>query len=261
MPGSSVRVVLMRPNLKYYQLTSVGDRKNNQDCVVNKVTDDYALFVVADGLGGHHAGEKASLFFCQGLFQQAFRYTSLLKKIKQAAKKKQIMQQWLTAAVDDMAQLFLDDAKAFDSHTTCAVLYLDHSMTITAHCGDSRIYRLNEKKVLWRTRDHSLIQQQLNEGKITEAEMGLHPEQNQLTRSINIQKNHQAEINIYAPIEKNETFLLCTDGFWEFIKEKDLLELAALDCGQDRLKKIAKMMHLRAQGRGDNLTVQWLRCV
>lgn len=253
--------MIMRFNLQHYQLTSVGDRKINQDCVVNKVTNDYALFVVADGLGGHHAGEKASLYFCQGLFQQASKYTVLLKKTKQIAEKKQVIQQWLTAAVGDMTQLFSGDAKAIDSHTTCAVLYLDASMTVTAHCGDSRIYRLNEKKVLWRTKDHSLIQQQLNEGKITEAEMGLHPEQNQLTRSINIQKNHQAEINIYSPIEKNETFILCTDGFWEFIKEKDLLELAAIGFGLDRLRKMVKMMHLRAQGRGDNLTIQWLRCL
>jgi protein phosphatase len=89
--------------------------------------------------------------------------------------------------------------------------------------------------------------------------MGLHPEQNQLTRSINILKQHQVEINIYPPIEENETFLLCTDGFWEFVKEKDLLQLAELGSGKESLKKIAKMMHLRAQGKCDNLTVQWVR--
>ena len=76
---------------------------------------------------------------------------------------------------------------------------------------------------------------------------------------MNIQNNFHPEVHIYPPIEKGETFLLCTDGFWEFIKEKDLLQLAAKRSGKNELKKITKMMHFRAQGKGDNLTVQWVR--
>ena len=247
----------MHNELEFYQLTSVGDRANNQDCMAHKIERDYSFFVVADGLGGHHAGEKASRFFCQGLYRQAPKYQQLI--IKSKNKTKEILAAWAAAAVDDMATLFSGDAKAADSHTTCVVLYLDDNIAATIHCGDSRIYRLNKSQVLWRTKDHSLIQKQLDEGEITEREMGLHPEQNQLTRSINIQAKHQAEVNIYPPIQKGETFILCTDGFWEFIKEKDLLLLAANGCNKDELKKVARMMHLRAHGRGDNLTVQWIR--
>ena len=251
MPG-------MRDELEFYQLTSVGDREINQDYMAHKIEDNYCFFVVADGLGGHHAGEKASLFFCQGLYRQASKYQQLILKSKDKAK--EILAAWVTAAVEDMAELFSDDTKAANSHTTCVVLYLDDNIAATIHCGDSRIYRLNESQVLWRTKDHSLIQKQLDEGAITEREMGLHPEQNQLTRIINIQTKHQAEINIYPAIQKGETFILCTDGFWEFIKEKDLLQLAAYGSNKDELRKVAKMMHLRAQGKGDNLTVQWIRC-
>lgn len=247
----------MRNKLECYQLTSVGDREINQDCMGHQICDDYALFVVADGLGGHHAGEKASRFFCQGMFRQALKYQKLLSNSPDNTK--EVLTAWITAAVEDMAVLFSGDTEAANAHTTCVVLYIDEHVVATAHCGDSRVYRLNAKQVLWRTKDHSLIQKQLNEGKITEREMGLHPEQNQLTRSINIQKNHQAEINTYPPMQKGETFLLCTDGFWEFIKDSDLLQLAVLN-SKDELKKIAKMMHLRAQGKGDNLTVQWVRC-
>ncbi|MFW5442794.1 MAG: PP2C family protein-serine/threonine phosphatase [Methylococcaceae bacterium] len=249
----------MHNQLKCYQLTSVGDRAMNQDCLADKVSNEFALFVVADGLGGHHAGEKASLFFCKSLLKLVSKYQPLLKKSADNAEG--VLAEWMAAAVDEMAVLFSGDELAVNSHTTCVVLYLDDNMTATMHCGDSRIYRLNEKKVLWRTKDHSLIQKQLDEGEITEAEMGLHPEQNQLTRSINIMKNHQAEINVYPPIEKGETFILCSDGFWEFIKKKDLLLLAAPESGINELKKMAKMMHFRAQGKADNLTVQWVRRV
>ncbi len=247
----------MLNDLEFYQLTSVGDRDINQDCIAQNITDEYALFVVADGLGGHHAGEKASQFFCQGMFRQALKYQQRLKQSK--GKEKSVLAEWVSAAIADMEILFSGDAEAVNAYTTCVILYLNKDYSATIHCGDSRIYRLNEQQLLWRTKDHSLIQKQLDEGQITERDMGLHPEQNQLTKSINIKQKQNAEINFYPPIKKGETFILCTDGFWEFLKEKDLLQLSAKGCGRNELMKIAKMMHFRAGGRGDNLTVQWVR--
>lgn len=249
----------MISDLEFYQLTSVGDREINQDCIAQNITDDYALFVVADGLGGHHAGEKASQFFCQGIFRQELKYQQRLKSSK--GNEKSVLTEWVSAAIVDMKSLFAGDTNAENAHTTCVILYLDKDFTATIHCGDSRIYRMNEKQLLWRTSDHSLIQQRFDQGQITEREMGLHPEQNQLTKSINIKQQQNAEINLYPPIKRGETFVLCTDGFWEFLKEKDLLQLAAKESGRDELMKIAKMMHFRAEGKGDNLTVQWVRAI
>ena len=251
----------MNTKLKVHQLSSIGDRKTNQDCMAHKINDDYALFVVADGLGGHYAGEKASHFFCLGMFRQAAKYQHLLEYPSQD--KKQVLIDWAAAAIDDMEKSFLANEntleKAKNSHTTAVILYIDDEQVITAHCGDSRIYRLNDRKVIWRTRDHSLIQKQLDEGQITEYEMRLHPEQNQLTRTISIRKRHLVEVNIYPPIKKDETFFLCTDGFWEFAKEKEFLQLANSYCDLNEIKKIVKMVNLRASGKGDNLTVQWIR--
>ncbi len=250
----------MQKELEYYQLTTVGDRTINQDCTAQKVSSKYGLFVVADGLGGHHAGEKASKFFCQGLIRQADKYHRMLKNPRQNTLKS-IFAQWISAAVYEMKKLFVGDEEAVNAHTTCVILYLDDDFSASIHCGDSRIYRLDEKQVLWRTKDHSLIQKQLDEGVISEREMGLHPDQHQLIRSINIKhSNPQVEVHIYPPIKPGETFLLCTDGFWEFIKENDLLELSAQMSGKKELKKIARMMHLRAKGNSDNVTVQWIRC-
>ena len=185
------------------------------------INESYALFVVADGLGGHHAGEKASRFFCQGLLKVADTYSKQMAQDPYNA-----FSVWIAAAIDEMKRLFAFDKSGHDAHTTCAVLYLDEQQALTAHCGDSRIYRMNPQQILWRTRDHSIPQQLLNEGKITEQEMAQHPEQNQLTRTINILKAHEAEINLYPAIEKGETFVLCTDGFWEYVKPSELLRLA-----------------------------------
>ncbi len=247
----------MRNKLESYQLTSKGDREQNQDCAMYKVSNEYGLFVVADGLGGHQGGEKASRFFCQGVFDQAAKHQKLIKNAKQNSEK--IFSEWISAAVNDMKKYFKDDEEVENAYTTCVILYLDKNITAIAHCGDSRIYRMNKKEVLWRTKDHSLIQQRVDEGHITESEMGEHPNQNLITRTINALTDHQAEIAIYPPIEKGETFILCTDGFWEYIKKEDLLRLATTSDGSSELRRTAKMMNMHAYGSGDNLTVQWVR--
>ncbi|GAB4279332.1 MAG: hypothetical protein Kow0065_25000 [Methylomicrobium sp.] len=242
--------------LQSFQLTSAGDKEINQDAMGRIMREDYSVFVVADGLGGHQSGEKASRYFCQGILQLADTYS---RKIESNPIK--TVSEWFDAAVLEMKRLFGDDPSAADAHTTCALLYLDDTRAITAHCGDSRVYRINPTKVLWRTQDHSITQQLLDEGVISEHEMGLHPEQNQLTRSINIRQAQTPEIHVYPAMKLGETFLLCTDGFWEFVKPTELIELGQPESGKSELGKIARLSMLRAKGRCDNITVQWVRNV
>ncbi len=245
-------------DLDFYQLTAKGDRQVNQDCMASYVADDYAIFMVADGLGGHHAGEKASKYFCQGVLLQLKNYQPLLK---QQGSPNRIVAQWMDAAVEEMGKLFTEDEYAANAHTTCAILYLDKQQTITIHCGDSRIYKLNQQRLLWRTRDHSLTQKLLDEGKITEREMAMHPEQNQLTRSISIQNLHKMDIHSYPAIIEGECFVLCSDGFWEYIKESELHQLSIGPSLPESLKKLVKLTVFRAGGRSDNVTVQVVRAL
>jgi serine/threonine protein phosphatase PrpC len=240
--------------LEFYDFTSIGDRKANQDFMAHAINESYALFAVADGLGGHHAGEKASRFFCQGLLKVADTYSKQMAQNPYNA-----FSDWITAAIDEMKRLLESDKSGYDAHTTCAVLYLDEQQTLTAHCGDSRIYRMNSQQIQWRTRDHSIPQQLLNKGIITEQEMAQHPNQNQLTRTINILKTHEAEINLYPAAEKGGTFVLCTDGFWQYVKPSELLRLAKPSNGMDELAKLARLAISRAQGKSDNVTAQLIR--
>ncbi len=244
----------MQSELEFCQLSAVGDREANQDCMAHRVCADYAVFVVADGLGGHQAGEKASQFFCRGLITSTERYQPHIGSQTQWA-----VNAWIEAAVARMRELFADDSKARDAHTTCAILYLDHERTVAVHCGDSRIYRLNPSQMLWRTRDHSLIQQLFDAGEISDWEMGVHPAQNQLTRSINALTPSVVDVQVLKPMQAGETFILWTDGFWESIKEQELLQLSQADSNKETLKKMARMGILRAEGKSDNCTVQWIR--
>lgn len=222
--------------------------------MVHRICPEYAVFVVADGLGGHQAGEKASHFFCRGFIAVESQFQPQIK-----LHATQAINDWVCAAVVKMREFFGDDPAANDAHTTCAILYLDDERVITAHCGDSRVYRLNSERVLWRTRDHSLTQQLVDDGLLSEWEMGVHPGQNQLTRSINTSLVPLLDVKVYPPMQSGETFILCSDGFWEFIKEQELLRLSQPESGRTELKKMARMSILRAQGNSDNCTVQWVR--
>ncbi len=242
--------------LEFYQLTSAGDRASNQDYMAHIINDDYALFLVADGLGGYSDGEKASRFFCLGMLKVAEAFSKRMIENPEA-----VLAAWIDAAIDEMANLFQSDEISKHAFTTCVCLYIDKHSVLTGHCGDSRIYRMNSKQILWRTEDHSIPQQLLSAGKIAEQDMGLHPEQNQLTRSINVLKKHRPEIKKYPVIEPGETFLLCTDGFWEHVKQPELLQLAQPASGKTTLAKLAQLTVLRAHGGSDNVTVQWVRCL
>ncbi len=242
---------------KFFQFTSIGDRKINQDSMAHIVNKDYALFIVADGLGGHYAGEKASKYFCKGMTKLAKKYHKLIAQKPSEA----LFVEWINNAVDEMAKLFGDDHWADEAHTTCAVLYLDNNVTMTGHCGDSRIYRMNPKEILWRTEDHSIPQLLLNEGMITEQEIARHPEQNQLTRTINIKTKSSVDVKIHPVISTDETFVLCSDGFWGKIKQDELLQLGDLKSNKEKLARLVRLSIYRSIGKSDNVTVFSVKCL
>jgi PPM family protein phosphatase len=241
--------------LEFFQLTNVGDREANQDYMANIVENDFALFIVADGLGGHQAGEKASQFFCECMLSRAKTYSKQI-----ADNPVDSFSAWIKDAINEMKVLFDDDHIADQAHTTCAVLYLDDQQTLVAHCGDSRVYKLNPTEIVWRTRDHSVPEDLLNVGLITEEELAHHPEQNHLTRSINVNKAHAIDIKLFSPIAQDETFVLCSDGFWGHVKQEELLQLANLESNIDQLNRLAMLSVYRANGNSDNLTVISVRC-
>ena len=242
-------------NFEILRITSPGEREINEDAMLHLIRDDYALCVVADGLGGHAAGEKASHYFCEGML----KYANVYGKITAEKNPGEVFSGWISAAIDEMRELFGDDEVASRAHTTCAVLYVDEKLVISAHCGDSRIYRLTPSQIVWRTKDHSLPQEMLDQGLITEEQMILHPEQNQLTRSINIRKKHRAEVKVLPSMMSQECFILCSDGFWEYVKKEEILKLADPYSSQSDLDKIANLATERAKGHADNLTVLLLR--
>lgn len=240
--------------INFHQFTSIGDRAENQDYMLNKIGKDCSLFIVADGLGGHVAGEMAARFFCHSFANLADEYCHLIPRAPE-----KVILRWFNAAVYLMEDMFENNPEALNAYTTCAILIITEDYVISAHCGDSRIYRIKEGEIIWRTKDHSIPQQLLDQGELTEYKMGTHPEQNRLTKSICVANKFSPDIRVDLPAQIGETFMICSDGFWEFTKEHEFISLAKSDVQKVHLLKQAKMASFRANGKGDNMTLQWLR--
>src|SRR5690606_4222714 len=193
------------------------DREDNQDRVAVAVTENAALAMVIDGMGGHSDGSRAAdtaLKSLLGSFQRSslplfdplgFLHLSLSK------------------AHDDVARLGRSQSIDSRPRATIAVCLVQEGVAYWAHVGDSRIYHIRSGKVLARTRDHSHVELLLREGKITEEEMATHPMRNFVECCLGGDPAIP-EMTIGAPhrLEPHDVLLLCTDGIWANLRDSDI---------------------------------------
>lgn len=239
--------------VNFAETTHIGGRENNQDYCAHLFTDAGDLLAVADGLGGHEGGELASRYFCENLIALA---SENIEALKQSPEK--TLDTLISDAVAEMRTTIEQQHANVDAHTTCAIIWIDKStgnMT-TAHIGDSRIYIFNSKKIHWRSRDHSVVQMLVDLGEITEAEMGQHPEQGSLTRSIGMDGEIKPAIKSHSPYAEHHCILLCSDGFWEQISNNEILSLAKAKSLDKKLEELISTAVKRGGKKGDNVTAQ-----
>ena len=241
---------------RFFEWTDIGHRKMNQDFSAHLSTKKGILLVVADGLGGHQGGELASRFFCEALISLADKDINKLHKKPEESLKNLAIQ-----ASEAMSSQLKQNHPGIDAHTTCVVCWVslpDNKLT-TLHIGDSRIYRFKSERISWRSRDHSVVQMLVDTGQLKEEEMGTHPQQGALTRSIGVGKAIKPSVKTHKDaLQKGEALLLCSDGLWEMISTKEICSLAKQNKPQKRLEKLVATAVKRAAPRSDNVTAQVL---
>jgi len=240
-------------NKNFAELTYVGHRDSNQDYIAHLFTPQGKLFIVADGLGGHQGGELASKYFCEALLMIGRENFGKLKKNPEL-----ILTQLTEQAANAMSDKMMTDYPGIKAHTTCAIAWLakDNQLT-TLHIGDSRIYWFTATRLIWRSRDHSVIQMKVDRGEITEQQMGTHPDQGALTRSIGVGKKVKPSCKTHQQkLKKGDTLLLCTDGFWERVSQNEILSLAKSKDADKDLNRWIKTAIERAKQRSDNVSAE-----
>ncbi|HEX8141712.1 MAG TPA: PP2C family serine/threonine-protein phosphatase [Pyrinomonadaceae bacterium] len=210
------------------------------------------IFAVADGVGGAQAGEVASRT-AMDVLDEAFRHHVDGADIEDLM---EIAIQRANASIHRMAQ---EHPKLSMMATTVVVLHLDGHTATIGHVGDSRLYRLTPDGELHReTRDHSVVEEEVRAGRMTQEQAANHPSRNVISRALGAEDGVEVDMNTIE-VDDGTAFLLCSDGITRHIPDNELREL--LSNQRMSLEEVCEEMKKRCYERGaeDNLTAVIVR--
>jgi PPM family protein phosphatase len=180
----------------------------------------FGLYIVADGMGGHQHGEVASEIACltmaEYIMNQLYGHIMSIEPQPPEDPLREILQN----GVNEAHSAILSHAPGGGTTLTCVVI-MDNQMAI-AHVGDSRVYSINLNGTLKPlTRDHSLVKRLEELGQLTPEEAAVHPQRNVLYRALGQGEPFEPEV-ITAPTPESGYLLVCSDGLWGVVPEKEL---------------------------------------
>ena len=212
---------------EFAALTDIGRaRTNNEDAV--GFDEAMGLAVLADGMGGYQGGEVASGMAVE-LVQKCVRaWTHDLPAMPQPRALRRVLQQ----AVDE-ANLAIYSASRSNTAlrgmgTTLVVAAFGTQRVLVGHVGDSRCYRLRDGKIERLTKDHSVLQEQIDAGNLTPEQAAVSPHRNLVTRAVGVEARVGLELHEHSA-RPDDLFLLCSDGLTEMISDEHLFTLLSQD--------------------------------
>ncbi len=234
--------------MKWSKLSHVGlvrDKNEDNSCIC----DDIPLLAVADGMGGHRAGEIASKLALEALASYLRQNPGVLRDNPAEALKEAFA--YANSMVYHYAREEGDKFRGMG--TTVTALLPRGDMVLIAHIGDSRAYLIRAGQIRQLTTDHSLVGELVRNGGLTEEEAENHPQRNILTRAIGTSAAVEAEVDM-EPVEPGDLVVLCTDGLSNFVGPDEIRQAAG---GPEPLAEKAQHLIARALARGgdDNITV------
>lgn len=239
------------------QTTDVGRQRDiNQDQAGVAELGDQLLLLVADGMGGHVAGEQAARIVIESLFDRfeeemdADPRENLYFGVQEAHRR---------------VMRYGDEHDTVGMGSTAVAACIVGDDIFVAHVGDSRFYQFRDGKIAYRTKDHTKVQIMLELGAITAEEAEHHPEGNIITRAVGHErmdgKLRPFEADVIAEplkLQAGDTLLLCSDGLYDLVSDEEILRVCAgrpAQVGCDALVELAN-----ERGGHDNITVVILHC-
>ena len=190
--------------------TNRGGRSNNEDSILCVCDGSRGIFALADGLGGHDRGEVASRLavevICAGGLEQLPRREELLERFQRANSR-------ILASQQESGQE--------EMRTTAVALALEGGAACWAHIGDSRLYRISGGTISQVTRDHSVTYMKYLGGEISYMDVCHDDDRSSLLRVLG--RTPCVPEGGSGPAAPGEAFLLCSDGFWEFVYQEEML--------------------------------------
>lgn len=226
-------------------------RSVNEDSVRVCYTDSgYTLGIVADGMGGHQAGDKASQLAVDTIFTDL----SALEKGMSSEGLRAALSDAILHANDIIHREAANNEKYHNMGTTVVALLLDGCSGWIGHIGDSRAYKVSESKAIQLTEDHTLVNELYKSGQITQAELETHPRRNVLTKALGTDPEVTVDFDPVT-LAQGEVLLLCSDGLSNRVSCQHLGQIAGIQEitlaeRADRLLQLALLA-----GGEDNITV------
>lgn len=240
--------------LRSFGQTDVGRRRqHNEDAYLTD--DELGLWVVADGMGGHAAGEVASQEAIDTIYGMVARGKKTLDLDRSFSEDRaragfRLLEGAVQAAtymVYAMAEL---DANKAGMGTTISAMMSMGDFAVTAQVGDSRIYRVRRGEATQLTEDHTLIAWQLKQGLITEDEARRSKHRNVITRAVGNRDYVQVDTNL-VDLEVGDFYLLCSDGLHGYLRQDEIPDVVAAG-GAEAVARFIELANSR--GGKDNIT-------
>lgn len=234
-----------------------GDRREQQDRAVilpHPKGGGVAMAVVADGMGGHTGGVIAA--------QQVIH--TARNNLEQFSARSESARILLESSINEAHMLikasrFINEK---DPHSTAVMLLLQPGKVSWAHCGDSRFYHFHEDRLVFRSTDHSYVEQLVVQGKITAEQAISHPKRNILLTSLGGAEPPKISFGETQSLGAGDSFVLCSDGLWAYFTDQ---ELAWVIHGAASAREASELLIGRARamgnGEGDNISLVILKLV
>lgn len=196
-------------------LSMQGGRTENQDDFGCIETPLGFLIVVCDGMGGGPGGKTASYLVKTAVFETFSKCSSLASPFD-------VIKLAVDCANETLGEHVKKIPELEGMGSTLVLLLIGEKSAFVAHLGDSRCYQLRENKLVFRTKDHSVVGELVRNGALSEEQARTSPQSNIITRGLGSTTNHVAEI-VELPYQKGDRFVLCTDGVWGIMPHEDLM--------------------------------------
>ncbi len=231
----------------------LGNRANNEDRCLVIEKPGRVLLAVADGMGGHARGELASQTTVDSFtwqFEQQRRPVNAPPVF---------LQMMLENAHFEVVQAGRREQPPVQCRTTCVTCLVQGDHAWWAHVGDSRLYLLRDGRLVTRTRDHTPVEDMMQSGLISEAEIATHPLRNSVSRCLGGAVAPQPVTFDDAALQAGDVLLLCSDGLWSALPEQDILDLCAADDLAAAVEALAERAEKASYPHSDNISAVALR--
>jgi len=231
--------------------TDIGKvREINQDAYYISA-DEGPLFIVADGMGGHKAGEIASNMAVDIISSDLGKDMNFLELDDKEIQNR--IKQSIGKANQEIYKKSLEDEGFAGMGTTVTLIYIKGKKVFIGHVGDSRAYLFRENTLAQLTEDHSLVEELIRNGSISREEAKLHPQRNIITRAVGTSPDIEADL-IVKEKSKDDIFLLCTDGLTNMLEDEEIREHLL---SKEDMQKVCENLVEFANNKGgyDNITV------